>query len=60
MAKDGMTQMTVYVSVETKRRFKALCALEGVTLGGKIEQVVNDQEESVLHVPQQARRTSVQ
>jgi hypothetical protein len=57
MAKDGMTQMTVYISVETKRRFKALCALEGVTLGKKIEQVVEDHSE---HADRQASQAPVQ
>lgn len=43
MTKNTMTTMTVYLSVEAKRRFKALCALEGVSLGRKIEMITEEE-----------------
>lgn len=38
-----MVQMNVYLPEAAKRGFKALCALEGLSLGQKIEKIV-DQE----------------
>jgi hypothetical protein len=39
-----MTQMSLYVPVDVRRRFKALCALEGMTLGQKIEELLLKEE----------------
>ncbi len=44
MADDEMKHMSIYVSEGVRRRFKALCALQGITLGGKIEQILEREE----------------
>jgi hypothetical protein len=47
-----MTQMSLYVPVDVRRRYKALCALEGVTLGQKIEELlVREEEKRDRHTP---------
>lgn len=51
MADKEMTQWTIYVSVEAKRKFKAICALEGLTLGQKIERLVEEHENPIMKVP---------
>lgn len=31
--------MTIYLSVDAKNKFKAVCALDGIALGRKVEQI---------------------
>lgn len=43
MANKDKTSMSIYVDVETARRFRALCALRGISQGDLIKKMVDVQ-----------------